>query len=75
VTVTTDTHERRSHQNALRAWDPASFSGQHAPAIGPPQITRKGLEQAMERTGIELVTSGLQSGTPRKTESRSKPHD
>jgi hypothetical protein len=47
-------------KNPLCAWDPASSSGQHATGRMPFSDHEKGLEQAMERAGIEPATSGLQ---------------
>ena len=58
--MTSGMHERRSRQKPLCTWDPASYSGQHATGRMPFSDHEKGLEQAMERTGIEPVTSGLQ---------------
>ena len=46
----------RSHKNP----DLASPSGQHMPSRRPFPTHETELEQAMERTGIEPVTSGLQ---------------
>jgi hypothetical protein len=44
----------------LCAWDPASSSGQHATGVRPFADREQGLERAMERIGIEPMTSGLQ---------------